>query len=191
MDRRKITIAVIAGATVLGGAVLLGLLAGWFDSRNPNHGLAVESGLTCLIVNKNSGRCLGITEAPVEEGEHVVQGVAPEQASDLEHWRFKHLDDDRYKIVHVQSGLVLEIGGAKTENGGLAILWADGGTAAHQIWNLTEEGNGYTFTAEHSKLALGVGGAASTPGAAVLQWDRVPAAIDQVWILLPLPGSPQ
>jgi hypothetical protein len=77
-----------------------------------------------------------------------------------------------YKLVNRNSGLVLDVSGASTSNGGLLIQSTDS-AAASQHWQLVGVGNGYlNLVNVNSGLVLDVPGSSTTGGVQLIQWAK-------------------
>jgi DUF1680 family protein len=87
-----------------------------------------------------------------------------------------------YRLVNVGSGLVLGVTGMSTADGGLALQWADNGTADHD-WVLVPDGDALKLRNVHSGKVLGVENMSTTDGARVLQWGDTGTA-DHRWVLV-------
>jgi hypothetical protein len=144
--------------------------------------LQPKDGLVCLLVNKNSGRCLSVSEGAVTPGSKIVQGPTPDKAGPSEHWTLVAAGN-AYRLRNEKSGLVLQIWASNLQKGPQAVLSADQVNAAHQHWTFEPSGDGYLLRAGHSQLVLGVAASALEDGARVIQWNPVPNVKDQVWVL--------
>jgi serine/threonine protein kinase len=145
--------------------------------------LEPASGLVCLLVNKNSGRCLSVGGA-ANPGAWVVQGPTPEQASAEERWTLLAVGN-AFRLRNQSSGLVLEIGGGNCDPGVGAIQWHDQLTIPSQHWLFERVEDTYVLRAVHSQLVLGIGQASHDAGARAVQWHAMPGVLDQCWELRP------
>jgi endoglucanase len=90
-----------------------------------------------------------------------------------------------YEIVNRNSGMLLDVAGLSTNNGGNVDQWI-GNSGANQQWTLTSLENGYYEIVNlNSGLALEVSGSSTTNGANVDQWAWN-GGNNQQWGLLPL-----
>ncbi|HVU65851.1 MAG TPA: RICIN domain-containing protein, partial [Ktedonobacteraceae bacterium] len=87
------------------------------------------------------------------------------------------------KIVNRHSGLVLDISGGSTANGGKAIQWAYSG-GANQQWQEVPVNGGYELVSRNSGLLLDDPGFSSSPGTQLDQWSNTNGA-NQWWNLVP------
>ena len=79
-----------------------------------------------------------------------------------------------YKIVNRNSGLVADVSGASTADGGSVIQWPYG-SGLNQVWRVESVGNGqYRFLNLNSGKAMEVSGASLTNGASIDQRTYVP-----------------
>ncbi|RAO10334.1 hypothetical protein MED15_05550 [Micromonospora noduli] len=87
-----------------------------------------------------------------------------------------------YRLVNVGTGLVLGVQNMSTADGGLAVQWADSGTADHN-WVVITDGNAVRFRNVNSGKVLGVENMSTADNARVLQWADNGTA-DHRWILV-------
>jgi RNA polymerase sigma factor (sigma-70 family) len=140
----------------------------------------LKDGLVCLLVNKNSGRCLSVAEGSAHPGARIVQGPLAEQAGPSERWRLLAAGE-AFRLQNEHSKLVLEIGSANLRRGVQAIQWHDFSTRANQHWTFEPMGDGFLLRAGHSQLVLGVAEGGLEEGVRVIQWRYVSGVADQVW----------
>ncbi|MGD9210010.1 MAG: RICIN domain-containing protein, partial [Desulfobacteraceae bacterium] len=75
-----------------------------------------------------------------------------------------------YQIVNRNSGNVLDVNNASTENGADVIQWPDNG-GHNQHWEIIDVGDGYSqIVNRNSGLNLDVNGASTADGTKVIQW---------------------
>ncbi len=146
--------------------------------------LEPADGLACLLVNKNSGRCLSIADGSSAPGARIVQGPTPDQASATERWTLLRAGD-AFRLRNEGSGLVLEIGSANLDPGVQAIQWHDKIKAPNQHWTFEPVEDCYVLRVAHSQFVLGVGQSEMHAGAPALQWHYAPGVLDQRWELRP------
>ena len=198
MTMRKWLLAAVGIVTVLGllggiGALLFrspeprDVVQGALPAAEPQEPEPMD-GLVCLLVNKNSGRCLSVAGRENNPGAKVVQGPKPDQAGPTERWTLLGAGK-AFRLRNERSRLVLEIGSANLRKGVAAIHWHDHGTRANQHWTFERRGDGWLLRAGHSKLVLGIGQGSLAEGAPALQWNEVPDVPDQVWELRSIGGS--
>src|SRR3989442_60060 len=112
----------LLGLAVVVFAVLLTLGAGGGAAQPVKDAKPLEptNGLTCLLVNKNSGRCLSVADGSANPGARIVQGPMPDQAGASERWTLIGADKT-FRLRNGRSRLVLEIGSANRDPGVQAI----------------------------------------------------------------------
>lgn len=170
-----ITGGVVAGIIVLMVVVKLVMM------RSGRH-LEPRDGLVCLLVNKNSGRCLSVAGEDTKAGAKIVQGPTPDRAKASERWILLKADGG-FRLQNEHSQMVLEIPGRNTTKGVPAIQWYDGMSSPNQHWEFEEVGKGYVLRVRHSQYVLAIGQGSKDEGAAAVQWEFVPDVNDQVWQL--------
>ncbi|WP_034594143.1 beta-L-arabinofuranosidase domain-containing protein [Hamadaea tsunoensis] len=74
-----------------------------------------------------------------------------------------------FRLVNVASGLVLGVQNMSTADGGLAVQWADSGTADHN-WEMIVDGTAVRLRNINSAKVLGVQNMSTADNAIVLQW---------------------
>ncbi|WP_328653459.1 RICIN domain-containing protein [Micromonospora sp. NBC_00330] len=87
-----------------------------------------------------------------------------------------------YKLVNVDTGLVLGVQNMSTADGGLAVVWSDSGTADHN-WVRVTDGSAFRFRNVNSGKVLGVENMSTADNARVLQWSDNGTA-DHRWTLV-------
>jgi serine/threonine protein kinase len=157
--------------------------AGAFSTGGVNS-LEPADGLVCLLVNKNSGRCLSIADGSLTPGARIVQGPMPDQARATERWTLLSAGDG-FRLRNERSGLVLGIGGGNLDPGVQAIQWHDLVKTPNQHWIFEPAEDGYVLRAEHSQLVLGIRNSSPDAGGEAVQWHYVPGVADQCWELRP------
>ncbi|MFG1653325.1 RICIN domain-containing protein [Micromonospora sp. NPDC049275] len=89
---------------------------------------------------------------------------------------------DTYKLVNVDTGVVLGVQNMSTADGGLAVVWGDTGTADHN-WVRVTDGSAFRFRNANSGKVLGVENMSTADNARVLQWSDNGTA-DHRWTLV-------
>jgi hypothetical protein len=146
--------------------------------------LAPEDGLVCLLVNKNSGRCLSIGDGSANPGARVTQGPRPEQAGAAERWMLLSAGP-AFRLRNESSRLVLEIGSANMAQGVQAIHWHDQVTVTQQHWLFEPVEQGYLLRALHSQQVLSIAEGVLDAGGPAIQWPYQFGVLDQCWELRP------
>jgi hypothetical protein len=181
--RLAVALSLVTMATLY---VLIGskLIGRWFSQASPPVAGVPEASVY-LVVNKNSGRCLGIEAGAKTAGAKVVQGSQSTEPQAHEYWMLREAGSAR-KFVSRHSRYSLEICDGITTKGALACQGPDRDNAPNQAWEFERVGDGFLLRAVHSRLVLGIGQGSRVAGAAAIQWDRVEGANDQVWLLIPM-----
>jgi hypothetical protein len=177
MPMRWIMACAIVSVVALWGVCGVGVL-----SAQEAKPLEPKDGLVCLLVNKNSGRCLSVANQAVDSGARIVQGPTPDQAGASEHWTLLGADN-AFRLRNEHSGLVLQIWSSNLQPGAQPVQAPDQVTKEHQHWTFEPIGNAFLLRAGHSQLILGVAESARKEGARVIQWKYVPGVQDQLWLL--------
>ncbi|MFG1837048.1 RICIN domain-containing protein [Micromonospora sp. NPDC049175] len=89
---------------------------------------------------------------------------------------------DTYKLVNVDTGVVLGVQNMSTADGGLAVVWGDTGTADHN-WVRVTDGSAFRFRNVNSGKVLGVENMSTADNARVMQWSDNGTA-DHRWTLV-------
>jgi hypothetical protein len=85
------------------------------------------------IVNKHSGKVLGISNMSTSDGAQALQWS--DNGTDDHLWQFVDAGGGYVKIVNKHSGKVLGISNMSTSDGALALQWSDNGTDDH-LWQI-------------------------------------------------------
>jgi hypothetical protein len=113
----------------------------------------------------------------------VVQQTPDGSAN--QRWQLEPAENGYYKIVNLNSGLLLGISGASTTAGATALQWGDTLTPDH-LWQVVDAGGGYSkLINKNSGLLLGIQSMSTSSGAAALQWTDNGSA-DHLWKLMPV-----
>jgi serine/threonine protein kinase/DNA-directed RNA polymerase subunit RPC12/RpoP len=153
-------------------------------SSNELQVVVPKNGVVYLLVNKNSGRCLSITDGSAAAGAKIVQGPTPDQAGDTECWRLVEAGNE-FRLRNESSRLFLEIGGGNQDPGVQAIQWNDQSGAMHQHWAIEPVEDGYVLRAAHSQMVLSIGEATLEAGGRAVQWKYLPDVLEELWELRP------
>jgi DNA-directed RNA polymerase subunit RPC12/RpoP len=143
-----------------------------------------RNGMVCLLINKNSGRCLSVKDNSDKPGARIVQGPMPEEAGASERWMLLGADKT-FRLRNETSKFVLEIGSANKAPGVQAIQWHDQVKAKQQHWTFEALEDEYVLHTGHSSMVLCVQEGALTAGANVIQWNKLEDVPDQLWELRP------
>ncbi|MFI0366595.1 RICIN domain-containing protein [Actinomadura sp. 1N219] len=144
-----------------------------------NHEFA---GKTLRLVNANSGHCLDVAGAGVDNGTNVQQWNC--NAHPAQDWQFTDVGDGYYTLTSSNSGKCLDVDG--TDGSGTADgrnVWqyeCNGSTG--QQWKPEKKAGGYWLKSRRSDKCLAVDAGSLAPGANVSQWSCTdPVAGEQLW----------
>ncbi|ORX76937.1 hypothetical protein BCR32DRAFT_329128 [Anaeromyces robustus] len=129
----------------------------------------VASGGIYKLLNRNSGKALGIESDSTTDGANVHQWTDNSRTS--QQWIF--IDEGNgYKIMNVNAKKALDIYGSSVENNGNAIIMTDNGNSS-QRWTVKDLGDGYYIIQNvNSGLLLDVERKSTADGGNVLQWPN-------------------
>jgi glucosylceramidase len=125
------------------------------------------------VVNRNSGKCLDVTDLKTSDGTVLQQWGCNTPLADNQVWKFVPTGDGYFHVVsRLAPNLAWDITGGPgaTGDGVPAQLWTYVG-AANQQWKSESVGYGYVrFVARHSGKCLDVRDVSSNNGAVLQQW---------------------
>lgn len=134
-----------------------------------NYGSTKLSSLPALdasSITRTSSTSLAFTATA--DGTKV--GLAPfHDAQGFNYTVYWRTDTPGFRLVNAASGLVLGIRDMSTADGGLALQWADSGTADHN-WLLLVDGTALRLRNLNSGKVLGVKDMSTADNAPILQW---------------------
>ncbi|WP_328603410.1 RICIN domain-containing protein [Amycolatopsis sp. NBC_00345] len=134
------------------------------------------------IVNRNSGKVLGVDQMSTADSAQVVQFADSGTADHL--WHLVANGDGWYRIRNHNSGKVLGVDQMSTADSARVVQFADNGTADH-LWQLIDNGDGWwRLKNRNSGKVLGVDQMSTADSAQVVQFADSGTA-DHVWQLLP------
>ncbi|MDR6976081.1 hypothetical protein J2X68_002769 [Streptomyces sp. 3330] len=131
------------------------------------------------LVNRNSGKVLGVTAGSFGEGTNAVQWSDTDAVD--QRWHLA-ATGDYDTLVNKNSALNLGVYAASTSNGAAAVQWSENGSYDQQ-WSLVPTGSYYKLVNRRSGKVLGVGSGSTADGAQVVQWTDT-GALDQQWSLV-------
>ncbi len=143
-------------------------------------GTAPRDGEVYLLINSNSRRCLTVKDGL------IVQGPLADTADASSQWKVVRVGD-YYKLIHEESGKVLDLPGNAQRPGGQLIL-SDGTDISDQLWSFTRDGNGFCFKSRVSGFVAGVDASSIEEDARVIQ-SRPTLNAGQTWRLQWVPGA--
>ncbi|MDW6005284.1 family 43 glycosylhydrolase [Vibrio mangrovi] len=138
-----------------------------------------------VVKNVLSHRCLQPLDGATSDGTQIVQHSCDDSAA--QNFTLKHSLDGRYKLVHQQSGKLLDISRGSAANGANAILWSDY-DGPNQFWNLTRERDNsplFSIENDHSQRLLESLNASTEQDAKVGQWQDNGGNQQRWWLAKP------
>ena len=134
------------------------------------------------IVNRNSGKVLGVDLMSVSDSAPVVQFADNGTADHL--WHLVPDGGGWYRIRNHHSGKVLGVDGMSASDSARVVQFTDNGTADH-LWRLLDNGDGwYRIVNRNSGKVLGVDLMSVSDSAPVVQFADNGTA-DHLWHLVP------
>ena len=137
---------------------------------------------TLRLVNVNSGHCLDVAGAGMENGTNVQQWNC--NAHPAQDWQFTDVGDGYYTLTSPNSGKCLDVDG--TDGSGTADgrnVWqyeCNGSTG--QQWKAEKKAGGYWLKSRRSDKCLAVDAGSLAAGANVSQWSCTDPTTDaQLW----------
>lgn len=139
----------------------------WRTTQFDNLSIMPGTVATYRIVNRGSGKVLGVAGGSTADGAHIVQQTDTGAAG--QRWRMVTAGGYT-QIVNVNSGKALDVPGFSTTQGTQLVQWAiNNGT--NQQWSLGTPAPGYnTLTNRNSGMLADVSGGSTADDAAVIQW---------------------
>jgi hypothetical protein len=134
------------------------------------------------LVNRNSGKVLGVTGGSFGEGTNAVQWSDTGAADQRWHLTATGSYDN---LINKNSALNLGVNAASTSNGVPLVQWSDTGSYDQQ-WSLVPTGSYYKIVNRRSGKVLGIYASSTADGAQAVQWTDT-GALDQQWSLVAAP----
>ena len=151
------------------------------NNNNNNNNPNLPTGTRYKIINRNSGKALGVQYDSVDNGANVHQWGQNGYPSQL--WIVTDMGNG-YKFTNVNANKCLDVYENSKDNGGNIILWMDTG-ATNQRWEIQNASDGYVYIkSKLSGLALDVEKKSKDDGANVIQYNSNGGA-NQQWKLVP------
>jgi glucosylceramidase len=147
-----------------------------------------RAGQTYRIVNRLSGKPIGVYGASTANGAQIVQWT--HDGDPDQQWTLLDAGNGYYNLVDVNSGLALDDTNGSTSNGTQMQQWALGVGNSNQQWQITSLGNGYyTLTNRTSGLMLDLANGGLGDGTAIQQWAGSSGDLNQQWALVGTPRA--
>lgn len=146
---------------------------------------APVAGLTYRLVNRATGKPIGVYGASTADGAKIVQWTDDDDPD--QQWTLASAGNGYYNIINVNSGKALDDTNGSTSNGTQMQQWTTGTGNSNQQWQITPLGNGsYTITNRTSGLVLDLTNGAFSDGTPIQQWQAGPGNPNQQWELVPV-----
>jgi len=127
----------------------------------------IQSGAIYKLINRNSGKALGVGYDSTQNGANVIQWYENGQTSQL--WKITYTGNG-YKITNVNANKELDVEKISVDDGANIDLWQDNGQT-NQRWNIRKNNDGYYILENiNSGKVLDVEKASNEDGANVIQW---------------------
>lgn len=127
----------------------------------------IQSGGIYKLVNRNSGKLLGVDHNSKQNGGNVLQWRENGESSQL--WKITNIGNG-YRITNVNANKELDVEKVSNQDGANINLWQDNGQT-NQRWNITKTNDGYYILQNvNSGKALDVEKGSNEDGANVIQW---------------------
>jgi hypothetical protein len=150
----------------------------WRTAEFDNLAITPGSASTYRVVNRSSGKVLGVTGGSLDDGATIVQQTDTGAAT--QRWRVVQAGGAT-ELINVGSGKALDVPGFSTMQGTQLIQWTvNGGT--NQLWTQASAGGFTTLTNQNSDMVADVSGGSAADGAPVIQWPANGGA-NQQWQL--------
>jgi len=167
------------------GRVLIMTCPGfWLGSKNTityaDRDFGSSTGSYYKLVNRNSGKVLGVLGGSLSDGTNVVQWSDTGSADQA--WHVTVLANGNRVLTDRNSGDALGIWQSQTADGANAVQWVDNGSTDQQ-WQLVATGSYYKLRNVNSGKVLGVLQGSTADGARAVQWTDT-GALDQQWQLV-------
>jgi hypothetical protein len=141
-----------------------------------------------VLVNRHSGKVLGVVGASQENGAAIQQmdySRTTNQQWEIMPLSTRHGDQSYYAIRAIHSGKTMDLADWSHEEGGQVQQWGEGEAGA-QNWFFDYAGDNYfTIRSRWSTKYLGVAGESKSAGAGIQQFSRT-GAPGQQWRLIPV-----
>ena len=136
---------------------------------NPSTNTNTNGGTKYIIVNRLSGKALGVKYDSTDNGANVHQWALNGKTS--EEWIVTDMGNG-YKFMNVNANKNLDVYEKSKENGGNIIIWADNG-GQNQRWDIEQGPDGYVFIKSRlSGLYLDVEKKSKEDGGNIIQYQH-------------------
>lgn len=139
-----------------------------------------SAGAYYKLVNRNSGKVLGVLGGSLSDGTNAVQWS--DNGSADQAWHVTTLANGNKVLTDRNSGDALGIWQGQSTDGANAVQWVDNGSTDQQ-WQLVQVGSYYKLRNVKSGKVLGIYQGSTANGAQAVQWTDT-GALDQQWQLV-------
>jgi uncharacterized membrane protein len=147
----------------------------------------VDTSAWYVLVNRNSGKALDVSNASTADGAVVQQWSRHDGAN--QQWQFVDSGDGYYRLKSKNSGKILDIDSRSTTDGAKVQQWTDL-NGSNQQFRLADSDGGYIrLINRNSGKTVEVTGASTADGAAVVQYGDKNGS-NQQWQLVALGDTP-
>ena len=151
------------------------------SSNNGNTNTNLPSGTKYVIVNRMSGKAVGVHWDSTDDGANVHQWTINGKTS--EEWICTQMSDG-YKFTNVNANKCLEVYNLSKDNGGNIAIWPDTGVS-NQRWTIENAADGYVYLKNvYSGLYLDVEKKSTEDGGNIIQY-QFNGNGNQQWKLVP------
>jgi hypothetical protein len=123
---------------------------------------------TYELVNRRSGKVLGVTGASTTDGATVTQQTSTGAAS--QRWQRVDVGGGYFKLINAGSGKAMDVFGKGLTDGVAVVQWTDNGGANQQWQAVTTDGGYAKLINRRSGKAVDVFAGAVTDGTPIVQW---------------------
>lgn len=135
------------------------------------------------LVNRKSGKALGVNAASLQDGTSIVQWT--DNGSADQQWHVTDLGNGYKTLLNKNSGRAIGIYQGSNTNGANAVQWVQNNSNDQQF-QLVAVGSYYKLVDRNSGLVLGVNAGSTQDGAQIVQWTDN-GSLDQQWQLVQIP----
>ncbi|MFG2727228.1 RICIN domain-containing protein [Streptomyces canus] len=166
---------------MVAAALAIGMLA--VVNPAPAEAATVDTNAWYVLVNRNSGKALDVSDTSTADGARVSQWTRHDGAN--QQWQFVDSGGGFYRLKARHSGKVLDVAGASTADGAAIQQWADQ-NGANQQFRLADSDAGHVRLINRtSGKAVEVQGASTADGGNVVQYSDW-AGANQQWQMIKL-----
>ncbi len=170
---------------------------GCADQDNQRWSLRPAEDGSFTLVSAATGKCVDVAGASSDDGAAIQQWACA--GSPNQRWRIEPVSEIDpslvgvpVALVSVRSGKVLDVVGARPDDGATIQQWSDAG-ASNQRWTLVPAGGGaYAIVGANGGKCLDVEGGSAADGVRLLQWScsgGASAGANQRWTLRSMGGG--